>query len=201
MTAHVHAVTQVESIAAGTIVLLTTKVNASEAAVATIADLVRDDTVIVCVQNGLHSEAIARRAVGGRCLVLRAITQFGAIFQAPGVINFTASGYTLIEASPPSGAIAAMLTACGLDGRVSPDITTEVWRKLIFNCVINPITAITGTEVGGIADPRLDPLKQLVIDECLAVARREGIVFDVDFLPTIAGCSAPRATSRRCARI
>jgi 2-dehydropantoate 2-reductase len=186
LTARVDAVTQVESIAPGTIVLLTTKVNASEAAVATIADLVRDDTVIVCVQNGLHSEAIARRAVGGRCQVLRAITQFGAILQAPGVINFTVAGYTLIEASPRSAAIAAMLTACGLDGRVSPDIRTEIWRKLIFNCVINPITAITGTDVGGIADPRLDPLKQLVIDECLAVARSEGIAFDVDFLPTIA---------------
>src|SRR5258708_27766691 len=78
-----------------------------------------------------------------------------------------------------------MLTASGLEGRVSPDIKTEIWRKLIYNCVINPITAITGTEVGGIADPRLDPLKQLVIDECLAVARTEGIAFTIDFLATI----------------
>jgi 2-dehydropantoate 2-reductase len=186
MTARVDAVTRVESIEAGTLVLLTTKVNGSEAALATIAGLVREDTIIVCVQNGLHSEAIARRAVGDRCRVLRAITQFGAILQSPGVINYTATGYTLIEASPVSEAIAATLTACGLDGRVSPDIRTEIWRKLIFNCVINPITAITGTEVGGIADPRLDPLKRLVIDECLAVARTEGIAFDIDFLPTIA---------------
>jgi len=78
-----------------------------------------------------------------------------------------------------------MLTSCDLDGRVSPDIRTEVWRKLIFNCVINPITSITGSDVGGIADARLDPLKQLVIDECLAVARSEGVEFRVDFLATI----------------
>lgn len=191
LTARVHAVTQVESIATGTIVLLTTKVNASEAAVGAIADLVRDDTVIVCVQNGLHSEAIARRAVRGRCLVLRAITQFGAIVQSPGVINFTASGYTLIEQDPRSGAIAGMFTACGLDGRVSDDIKTEVWRKLIFNCVINPITSITGSDVGGIADARLDPLKRLVIDECLAVARSEGVDFSIDFLTTIADVFGP----------
>ena len=186
LTAHPDAVTQLESIAPGTIVLLTTKVNASEAALSPIADLVRDDTVIVCVQNGLDSEGIARRAVRGRCLVLRAITQFGAIFQSPGIVNFTASGYTLIEDGPRSAAIAGMLTASGLEGRVSPDIKTEVWRKLIFNCVINPITAITGTEVSGIADARLDPLKQLVIDECLAVARTEGVEFRIDFLSTIA---------------
>jgi 2-dehydropantoate 2-reductase len=200
VTARVDAVTRVEAIAPNTTVLLTTKVNASDAALAPIADLVRDDTVIVCVQNGLDSEGIARRAVRGRCLVLRAITQFGAIFQSPGVINFTASGYTLLEDGPRSAAVAAMLTACGLDGRVTPDIKTEIWRKLIYNCVINPITAITGSEVGGIAEPRLDPLKQLVIDECLAVARSEGVHFEIDFLSTIAevfGASRTIASMRQ----
>jgi 2-dehydropantoate 2-reductase len=200
VTVRVDAVTQVEAIAPNTIVLLTTKVNASDAALAPIADLVRDDTVIVCVQNGLDSEGIARRAVRGRCLVLRAITQFGAIFQSPGVVNFTASGYTLLEDGPRSAALAAMLTACGLDGRVTPDIKTEIWRKLIYNCVINPITAITGSEVGGIADPRLDPLKQLVIDECLAVAQSEGVHFEIDFLSTIAevfGASRTIASMRQ----
>jgi 2-dehydropantoate 2-reductase len=185
VTSHLDAVTSLEAIAPNTIVLLTTKVNASEAALAPIADLVRDDTVIVCVQNGLNSEGIAKHAVRDRCVVLRAITQFGAIFQQPGVINFTASGYTLLEDGPRSADIAGILTAAGLDGRVSADIKTEIWRKLIFNCVINPITAITGTEVGGIADSRLDPLKRLVIDESLAVARSQGVTFDIDFLSTI----------------
>ena len=200
LTAHVDAVTHIDAIAPNTIVLLTTKVNASEAALAPLADLVRDDTVIVCVQNGLDSEGIARRAVGGRCLVLRAITQFGAIFQSPGVINFTASGYTLLEDGARSATIADRLTAAGLDGRVSADIKTEIWRKLIFNCVINPITAITGTDVGGIADARLDPLKQLVIDECLTVARSEGLDFGIDFLSTIAevfGASRTIASMRQ----
>jgi 2-dehydropantoate 2-reductase len=200
VTARVEAVTEIASIAPHTIILLTTKVNASEAALRPIAGLVREDTVIVCVQNGLDSEGVARRAVGGRGLVLRAITQFGAIFQAPGLINYTSSGYTLLEDGPRSAAIAEMLTACGLAGRVSRDIKTEIWRKLIYNCVINPITAITGTEVGGIADPRLDPVKQLVIDECLAVARSEGVHFGIDFLSTIAevfGASRTIASMRQ----
>jgi 2-dehydropantoate 2-reductase len=185
VTAHLDAVTTLDAIAPGTTILLTTKVNASEAALRPIANLVRDDTVIVCVQNGLDSEGVARRALGGRGLVLRAITQFGAIFQEPGLINYTAAGYTLLEDGPRSAAIAGMLTACGLEGRICPDIKTEIWRKLIYNCVINPITAITGTEVGGIADSGLDPLKQLVIDECLAVARSEGVTFEIDFLAKI----------------
>jgi 2-dehydropantoate 2-reductase len=139
----------------------------------------------------LHGEDLVKAEVGDRCLVLRAITQFGAIFQEPGVVDFKAAGATLIERSTRSAEIAALFSACGLDGRVSEDIKVEVWRKLIFNCVINPITSIIGSHVGGIADPRLDTLKQLVVDECLQVARADGVDFDVDFVRTIADVFGP----------
>jgi 2-dehydropantoate 2-reductase len=185
-TYRIRAFTGVDSIAAGTLILLTTKVTHSRQAIAPLAGKVRDDTVILCVQNGLGSEDIVKDAVAGRCLVLRAITQFGAIFQEPGVVDFTAAGATLLEPSARSAEIAALLSGSGLDGRVSDDIRREIWRKLIFNCVINPITAIIGAEVGGIADARLDAWKQLVVDECLRVAAADGVTFDIDFVPTIA---------------
>src|SRR4029077_20592913 len=129
---------------------------------------------------------LVKAEVEDRCLVLRAITQFGAVFQEPGVVDYRAAGATLIEQSARSAEIAALFSACGLDGRVSDDIKVEVWRKLIFNCVINPITSIVGSDVGSIADPRLDPLKQLVVDECVQVARADGVEFEVDFVRTIA---------------
>jgi len=191
LTRHVRAETEVATIAPGTLIVLTTKVNDCGRAIAPLADTLRADTVILCVQNGLHGEDLVKAVVGGRCLVLRAITQFGAIFQEPGVVDFKAAGATLIEQSARSAEIAALFSACGLDGRVSEDIKVEVWRKLIFNCVINPITAIIGSDVGGIADPRLDTLKQLVVDECLQVARAEGVDFDVDFVRTIADVFGP----------
>jgi 2-dehydropantoate 2-reductase len=182
----VHAATAVAAIPHDTLVLLTTKVNDNQQAVAALAGVVRDDTIVLCVQNGLGSEAIVKEAIGGRCLVLRAITQFGAIFREPGVVDFKVAGYTLIEAGARSQALADLLTASGLDGRVSPAIKTEVWRKLIFNCVINPITSIIGSDVGGIADARLDQLKRLVVDECLRVAAADGVSFEEDFVRTIA---------------
>jgi 2-dehydropantoate 2-reductase len=185
-TYRIRAGTAVDSVAAGTLILLTTKVTHSRQAIAPLAGKVRDDTVILCVQNGLGSEEIVKNAVAGRCLVLRAITQFGAVFQEPGVVDFTAAGATLVEPSARSAEIAALLSGSGLDGRVSDNIQREIWRKLIFNCVINPITAIIGAEVGGIADARLDAWKQLVVDECLRVAAADGVTFDIEFVPTIA---------------
>lgn len=194
LTCRLRAATRVEAMAPATLVLLTTKANDNREAAAALAYHVRDDTVILCVQNGLGGEDVVKQVLGGRGIVLRAVTQFGAIFRGPGVIDYKVAGYTLIEQSPHSAAIASLFTACGLDGRVSGNIKAEVWRKLIFNCVINPITSMIGTEVGGIADPRLDPLKHLVIDECLAVARAdgvEGIDYGEDFVRTIADVFGP----------
>jgi 2-dehydropantoate 2-reductase len=181
----VRAVTVLEKIGPNALVLLTTKVPDSSAASASLAPLVRDDTTILSLQNGLGTEDIVREALHGRGVVLRGFTQFGGVFKEPGVIEFLARGYTVIEQHERSAEIARVFSAANLDCRVSPDIGRDVWYKLIVNCVVNPITAIMGCEVGGIANPQLFPLKRLVIEECLAVAATQGISFDCDFVREI----------------
>jgi 2-dehydropantoate 2-reductase len=184
-TVHLAAATRIEELPRETLILLATKVPATTSALASFATLVRGDTTILCLQNGLGSEQIAREAVNGRALVLRGITQAGAIFERPGAIKYMVRGDTLIERHPRSKRIADVMNGADLDCRISPDIKADVWQKLIFNCVVNPITAMIGCEVGGIADPRLDRLKQLVIEECLAVAKEEGFSFQIDFMQRI----------------
>jgi 2-dehydropantoate 2-reductase len=179
------AVTRLDAIEPGTLILLTTKVNNNVAAVEPIVPLLREGVIVVCVQNGLYSEDLVKRLVRDRALVLRAITQVGGVLVEPGLVDNTVAGYTLLEDHPASAAIAAVLSAAGLDGRVIPDIKKEMWRKAIFNCVINPTTALLACEVGGIVDPRLNALKQQIIDECLAVARADGVAFDEDFIALI----------------
>lgn len=184
-TLHLPAVTRLEAIEPGTLILLTTKVNNNVAAVEPIVPLLPDGVTIVCVQNGLYSEDLVKALVSDRALVLRAITQVGGVLVRPGVVDNTVAGYTLLEDHPQSPAIAAVLSEAGLDGRVIPDIKKEMWRKAVFNCVINPTTALLACEVGGIVDPRLDSLKRQIIDECLAVARADGVTFDEDFVALI----------------
>jgi len=179
-TLHLPACTRLDRIEPGTLILLTTKVNKNVAAIEPIVPLLppHDGITILCVQNGLYSEDLVKNLVGDRALVLRAITQVGGVLVRPGVVDHTVAGYTLIEDHPASPAIAAVLTEAGLDGRVIADIKKEMWRKAIFNCVINPTTSLVGCEVGGIVDPRLNSLKQQIIDECLAVARADGVTFE-----------------------
>ena len=179
------ASTTVDRIEPGTLILLTTKVNNNVAAVEPIVDMLPDGVTIVCVQNGLYSEDLVKNLVGDRALVLRAITQVGGVLVRPGVVDNTVAGYTLLESHQQSPRIAALLTEAGLDGRIIADIKKEQWRKVIFNCVINPTTSLVGSEVGGIVDPQLNGLKQQIIDECLAVAKADGVTFDEDFVALI----------------
>ncbi len=193
-THRVKAVTKLETIEPGTLIILTTKVSSTVEAVTPIVPLLTPSVTILCVQNGLYSERIVRDLVGDRAVTLRAITQVGAILRGPGVVEHTVKGYTLVEEHERAAAIAEVLTASGLDGRVIPDMKAAMWRKTVFNCVINPITAITGSTVGGIVDPRLAPIKRLVIDECLAVAAADGVNFDEDFMGLIDQVFASAAT-------
>ena len=184
-TYRVRAVTEVVELAAGTLIVLTTKVSDSESAVRPMVQLLTPDMTILCVQNGLYSERLVKDLVGDRCLVLRAITHFGAIYRTPGVVELKVSATTRIEDGPRSAAIADAFTRCGLDGQVTGRIKDEMWEKLVVNCVINPVNAITRTEVGAIADERLRPLKQLIVDECRRVAARDGVELAGDFVDRI----------------
>src|SRR5687767_2767866 len=184
-TLHLPAVTRLDRIEPGTLILLTTKVNNNIAAIEPIVPLLPGGVTILCVQNGLYSEDLVKNLVRDRALVLRAITQVGGVLVRPGVVDNTVAGYTLIEQHERAPGIAAVLTAAGLDGRIIPDMKKEMWRKAIFNCVINPTTSLLGCEVGGIVDPQLDELKRAIIDECLAVARADGVTFDEDFVALI----------------
>ena len=184
-TLRLPAFTRVPAIEPGTLILLTTKVNNNVAAVRPIVDMLPDGVTIVCIQNGLYSEDLVKDLVGDRALVLRAITQVGGILVEPGVVDNTVAGYTLLESHEQSPRIAQLLTEAGLDGRIIADIKKEMWRKAIFNCVINPTTALLGSDVGSIVDPQLNGLKRQIIDECLAVARAEGVTFEEDFVALI----------------
>jgi 2-dehydropantoate 2-reductase len=189
-TVSLRASTAVEGVAARTLVLLTTKVHASLAAVGPLIPLLQDDTVILCVQNGLHPESlvrdeIAHRRPDCRALVLRAVTQIGAIFREPGLVELKVMGETTVESHRRSVDVTALLTRGGLSARCASDFGAVVWRKLVANCVINPITSIIGAEVGDIASPRLEPLKRLVVDECVRVARAAGVTVEGDLVRTI----------------
>ncbi|MBI2658162.1 2-dehydropantoate 2-reductase [Candidatus Woesearchaeota archaeon] len=184
-TYKLRAAARISKIGENTLILLATKVNSSEKAISGIRNLLRKDTTILCLQNGLYGENIVKKIVKNRCLVLRAVTNFGAAFLEPGIVKYNSRSYTAIEKSPVSAEIAENFRNCGLNGYVSENIRQDMWKKLILNCVLNPVSAILKVENRYIADERLNPLKGMIAEECAAVAKKDGISFDVDFVKEI----------------
>ena len=179
------AATKVGRIKDETLILLTTKVYDSKKAVSSIKNLIKKDVIILCMQNGLYSENISKDIVGKECKVLRGITDFGAAFLEPGIVQLNNYGHTFIEKSPTSKEIAEELNKCGLNCYISKDIKIDMWKKIILNCVLNPLTAILRVENNVIADEKLNPIKKLIVDECLEVAKKDGAKFNFDFVKAI----------------
>ncbi|MEK6892099.1 MAG: 2-dehydropantoate 2-reductase [Nanoarchaeota archaeon] len=181
----IKADTEIREIKENTLILLTTKSYDSEKSINNIKNKLRKDTIIICLQNGLYSEDIAKKIVGNKCMVLRAITNFGAIFLEPGAVGYKNYSYTSIEKSGKSKQIADNFSKCGLNAYASKDIKYDMWKKVVFNCVLNPVTAILRIKNDGITDEKLNPLKKLIADECAEVAEKDGIKFGFDFVETI----------------
>ena len=179
------ATAKIENIENNTLILLTTKVHDNKKAIDPIKDLIKKDTIILCMQNGLYSENIVKDIVGDRCLVLRGITNVGATFLEPGKVQFSNLSSTKIENSNISEELAENFDKCGLRCSVSENIKQDIWKKLILNCVLNPVSAILRVENGKIADERLNTLKKLIVDECLKVAEKDDVRFDIDFVKII----------------
>ena len=184
-TYKINATTKIKKIEDNTLILLTTKVYDNDKSIKEISHLIKKGTIILCLQNGFYSEDIVKKIVGRRCLVLRGITNFGAIFLKPGIVEYKNYSYTAIEKSSKSDEIASNFNKCGLNGFVSADIKIEMWKKLIFNCVLNPVTAILRIENCEIADESLNPLKKYIAEECLEVAKKDGINFNFNFVEII----------------
>jgi 2-dehydropantoate 2-reductase len=160
-------------------------VHDNKKAIDPIKDLIKKDTIILCMQNGLYSENIVKSIVGDRCLVLRGITNVGATFLEPGKVQFSNLSSTKIENSNISEELAENFDKCGLKCSVSENIKQDIWKKLILNCVLNPVSAILRVENGKIADERLNTLKKSIVDECLKVAEKDDVRFDIDFVKII----------------
>lgn len=179
------AETKIQKIEGKTLILLTTKVYDSRKSINSIKHLIKKDTIILCLQNGLYCEYIVKKIIKNKCLVLRAITNFGAVFLKPGIIGYKNYSYTSIEKSPRSREIAENFKKCGLNCDISQNIKIDMWKKLVLNCVLNPVSAILRVENRGIADERLNSLKRLIVDECIKVAKKDGIEFNIDFVESI----------------
>lgn len=139
-------------------------------------------TVIATLQNGL---GVVEALTGGlgdaaaRHTLLAAVTYQAASPDLNGTIRHVANLPTLFDGAAALRESARMAvgifeSAC-LPARVEDDLPVAVWRKLIVNAAINPLTALSRVRNGELAE-RADLREQMLALACeaAAVARAEG---------------------------
>ncbi len=174
------AETRISTVSANTLLILSTKAHDSIRAVKQIKRMLRKDTVILVLQNGLGNEAIVKDAVGDKVEVLRGLTMMAAELVAPGKIRVW-QNETIVEAGTCAKKIAALFNSCKLETRISENIRSEVWSKLVLNCVVNPLTALFNVRNDRVASETLKWVRREITRECAAVAKAEGIMFEMDY--------------------
>lgn len=133
---------------------------------------------MVCLQNGLCEERVARLAGEGR--TLGAVVAWGASMSAPGVYERTAAGGFTIgrldgRADPRLDPLARALEAIG-PVELTDNLVGKRWSKLALNCAISSLGTIGGDRLGALLRHRfVRRLALEVMTEVVHVARREGI--------------------------
>ena len=166
------------------LIILTVKAYDTAQAVAEAQSLLGNDSVLLCLQNGLGVEKLASETVGTK-RVLRGVTSNGALLKKPGLVTHTGKGQTII--GEPYGkciekqSVAEILLQAGLPTKVSGNIEGDVWTKVLVNASINPFGALTGMTNGAlVANSDLKEMMTKTVIEGKIVAEKFNIRFDQD---------------------
>ena len=174
--------TQVENLSDVEYILICTKSFQTERAMKEMHEYISPDTMLVSLQNGLKNEKVISRFVG-EDRVIGGITEEGITFERHGKVIHAGEGKTVI--GPYSDDIpdkfrekikrfSGCLNEVGISNRISDNIYGHIWKKVIINAGINPVTAITGLKNGAIIKHNnLMKLLENICEEAEKVAKNE----------------------------
>jgi 2-dehydropantoate 2-reductase len=176
----VQAVASTAEIGPCDLVIVALKSTANAMLLEAIPPLLKPDTALLTLQNGLGNEEFlaahwgAERVMGALCFVCLNRT-------APGVIeHFDHGSISIGEFRRPAGdrlrGVADEFLRAGIDANPVENLVTERWRKLLWNIPFNGLSiAANGATVAGVlADGGLRKLARDLMSEVLEAAARLG---------------------------
>lgn len=159
------------------IVLIVTKAYDMPNAAKSVISFLKEDSMVVSMQNGICVETLAgivgeRRAVG--CVV-----GWGSTMLPDGTLNMTSEGDFVIGGYLPETDVTALKET--LDSvmytRVSDNIVADLYSKMIVNACITSLGVLTGLKLGQILKKRTArSIFISIIREAVEVANAMGIV-------------------------
>jgi 2-dehydropantoate 2-reductase len=169
------AVTEPDGARDADLVLFCVKSTDTESAGRALQPFLRPGALVLCLQNGVDN-AERLRGVLPEQAVAAAVVYVATEMAGPGHLKHHGRGELVIEPAAGSERAAQALRDAGVPTEISDNVRGALWFKLILNCAYNAVSAIAQRPYGesvqgeGIRDVMRD-----VVDECLAVARADGV--------------------------
>lgn len=169
----------------GDVLMLFVKYHQTREALAAARPLVGPRTALVTLQNGLGNVELLREAFPENRIVY-GFTTLTSELLGPGRIeaSYAGRGETCFWAQDGRldaglDALHALFERGGINAIIAPDIELMIWKKLVVNCCLNTLCAITGLSVGELSErPESWPVLEGAANEIVAVAGRKGIALE-----------------------
>lgn len=177
----VSASTEGSAVQGAQLVLFCVKSTDTESAAAAIKPHLAPDALVLSLQNGVENADRLRALLPRE--VAAAVVYIGTEMAGPGHVRHHGRGELLIEPSKAGDEVARALIAAGVPTDISGNVRGALWAKLILNCAYNALSAITQLPYGRLVKGAgITAVMRDVADECLAVAKAEGVTIpgDVD---------------------
>ena len=185
-TVRVNATTDAAEAGPCDLAILSTKAMHVEKAAKSMQPLLRQDTVVLSIQNGLGGPDTAAKVLGRERVLVGVVGGFGASMKAPGHAHH--NGWELVRLGELAGPISPRLEAVaevwrsgGFRVKCFDDIDQLVWEKLICNVGFSGPCAVTErTMIEVIEDRDAWRVASGCATEAYQVARARGIKLDFD---------------------
>jgi 2-dehydropantoate 2-reductase len=192
-TVHPEASTELSAAAVAEVVLLCVKSTGTARVAKELSGIVRRDSLVVSLQNGVNN-AVEIRAASGLD-ALPAVVYVAASVPAPGTVKHLGRGDLVVgPRNEHTEKVARLFEGAGVPCRISENIEGELWAKLIANCALNAVSALGRVTYGEIlASGEARTVMEAVVQETLAVAHAKRI--------HLAGLDDPPAAIAACFKI
>ncbi|QNP49502.1 2-dehydropantoate 2-reductase [Diaphorobacter aerolatus] len=183
-----NASTEVSAVQGADVVLFCVKSTDTESAAAQIKPFLAPGTLVLTLQNGVDNDERASAVLGPDRPVAPVVVYVATAMAGPGHVRHFGRGELVIAPTPASDRVAQQFAKAGIPTQVSHNVRGALWSKLIINCAYNALSALTQMPYGWLVEQGgVNPLIDDIIDECLAVARADGIDLPEKLRDTVHG--------------
>lgn len=189
----VSASTDAAAVAGAKLVLCCVKSNDTLQAAKDMAPHLAPDTIVLSLQNGYDNAERLQQSLGRP--VYPALVYVATEMAGPGHLRHHGRGELVIGQFPGSSGVVAEFARAGVPVSVSDNVAGQLWAKLMINCAYNGLSAITQMPYGRIVvGEGIRAVIDDIVNECLAVAKADGVKVQDDIRTAVDGIAQSMAT-------